>query len=543
MFKSLLKLQFRQIFNPSSSAERKKKRSDAGKLILRIAIIVLYLFVGVVFAAMAGAFLFSIVLVCDSWFYFAMTFLIAFLFCIIGSVFSTYIQLFSGRDNAFLLSMPIPPSYIIASRTISLVIMNFAFEAVVVIPSFIIFSLMNGFSFLSGLLFVLIAIVLPFLSFSVSAVIGFVISFIISRFKNKSIVKALFGIAFMCAYFVIYFKFVGNMSGAEQYDFTRLQASLYEAMPWLYYLGAAVAYSRVLYFLAILLIGITVFVAIMYFVVKLFMKLATSSTKSKRIAYKERAMSVRAPIKAFYVKEIKRFFSSSAYIMNAGFGAILMILAPILALINKSKINALFFEASNEMYMPDLMPMMSAIVFILIIFVQSMTPISSSSVSLEGKNVWIAQSMPVHMSTPLFSKVLAHLTIIGIPAVFALVLLNIAYPSGVLLTVFNIVACLSSILLFAIMGVAVNVRFPMLVWMAESVPVKRGLSTTLCTLGGMALSIIFGILGFVISLLGKYALAFYYIAVTVAMLVVSYILFRYIKNGGAQRFGGLSAND
>ena len=63
--------------------------------------------------------------------YFPMLILFSTLFGMMGTMMSAEKLLFEGKDNDLLLSMPIPPSYILATRLVSLATLECAFSLVV----------------------------------------------------------------------------------------------------------------------------------------------------------------------------------------------------------------------------------------------------------------------------------------------------------------------------------------------------------------------------------------------------------------------------
>ena len=58
----------------------------------------------------------------------------------------------------------------------------------------------------------------------------------------------------------------------------------------------------------------------------------------------------------------------------------------------------------------------------------SMNDMAAPSVSLEGKSLWLAQSLPVKPWQVLRAKLAVHLTLTGVPAAVCYVLLAFAHP-------------------------------------------------------------------------------------------------------------------
>jgi ABC-2 type transport system permease protein len=114
------------------------------------------------------------------WFYFALAGIIVFFFCFIASIFMTQAQIFEAKDNDLLLSMPIKPSAVLASRIAILLIMNYVYEAFVILPAGIIWCLNQPVTAAGVIFFILSALLLPMLALAVSALFGWLMALLTS---------------------------------------------------------------------------------------------------------------------------------------------------------------------------------------------------------------------------------------------------------------------------------------------------------------------------------------------------------------------------
>lgn len=119
---------------------------------------------------------------------------------------------------------------------------------------------------------------------------------------------------------------------------------------------------------------------------------------------------------------------------------------------------------------------------------------TSSSISLEGNNIWILKSAPVPTLTILLSKIAVNLTITVPIVVVSSVLLMISLGTGwmeslLLLVIPVLYACLT-----AMIGVLVNLKLPKLEWTNEVSVVKQSASVLVALLiGFISLLIPFGL--------------------------------------------------
>ena len=73
------------------------------------------------------------------WLYFTIMSMIALALGVFGSVFNTFSGLYMSKDNDLLLSMPIPPGYILLSRVLGAYLLGLMFSAVVIVPAIIVY--------------------------------------------------------------------------------------------------------------------------------------------------------------------------------------------------------------------------------------------------------------------------------------------------------------------------------------------------------------------------------------------------------------------
>ena len=117
-------------------------------------------------------------------------------------------------------------------------------------------------------------------------------------------------------------------------------------------------------------------------------------------------------------------------------------------------------------------------------------PITSSAISLEGKEWWIIKSLPVKTKDLLDSKLLLNLSIILPFWLVSEVLFIIALKPDVMELFWLMVIPIVMIVFCCVFGLAVNLKMPVFDWENEVAVIKQSAS-----------SFIGGILGFLIVLL------------------------------------------
>ena len=201
MFKALLRVQFSSLWATLTRNTTGKRKKSTGKAVL-VAILFIYILgcFFVMFGGMFYALAEPLSMLGLGWFYFALAGIIAAALCFIGSVFMAQQQLFNAKDNELLLSMPIPPSYILGSRMAALLLVNYAFELVVFIPVGVVWCMKLSVTAMGAVCFVLVCLLLPFLILSFTCLFAWLLALISSRLRFKTVITLVLSLAFLGLY-------------------------------------------------------------------------------------------------------------------------------------------------------------------------------------------------------------------------------------------------------------------------------------------------------------------------------------------------------
>ena len=132
MLSKLIRLRLKGMFSRSAG----KRKGGKGTLIL-FALLFVYCFgvFGFLFYQMFGMMAESLYATAYDWYYFAMVGLFSFALSFFFTAFTAKSELFEAKDNELLLSMPIKPRLIITSRMATLLLMEYVFALLVLIPA------------------------------------------------------------------------------------------------------------------------------------------------------------------------------------------------------------------------------------------------------------------------------------------------------------------------------------------------------------------------------------------------------------------------
>ncbi len=534
MFKALLRKQLSELLTFFVAPKRGGKPRSTGMTVCVILLAIAA--VGMLTVFFAGMALSLCAALCPAgldWMYFAIMGGISFIFGVFGSVFTAYNGLFVAKDNELLLSMPIKPKFIVFVRMLGLYIISFIFDAMFLFSTGIIYMIFGNPSVTTFIFFPISLFVLPLLSLTVSCVLGWILALILPHVKNKNVISIIVSVVFMGAYLVF-------CMGASEYMeelFMNLD-SIAEAImgkAYILYLFGEALRGEIIPFIVFTAITIVLFGALYFAISKTFLKLATTKKSGAKVKYEGGGMSVTSVKGALFKREIGKFFSSSTYVLNCGIGIIMILLIAVFAVIKRGELVEMITLFSAEL--PEILGLVPAIIAMVMGFVMSMVIISAPSVSLEGKTIWLAQSLPVRGRDVLYAKVKVHFWLLApIAAVCAMILsliTGISAVSGVAVVIFSIAYSALS----AYLGVVINLLMPKLEFTNETVAVKQSGSVMVTMFSMIGVNIINAILFFTTFMFIPSWITILGMAVIYG--IVCLCMHNYLSGGGEKRFEAL----
>lgn len=531
MVKTLLKKQLGEIFRSYFYDAKKNKPRSKASTILFILFFV-FLMVGILggmFALLSYVICGAFVSVEMGWMYFCIMGLLAILLGAFGSVFNTYSGLYLSKDNDLLLSMPIPVRSIMVSRLLGVYLMGLMYSAVVILPAVIVYWLTAPLTpavIIGSLLFVLLISVLVLI---LSCVLGWVVAKISLKLKNKSIMAALIALVALGAYYFFYFKAQSMIedlvTNALVYGM-KVKGAAYS----LYLFGRYAEGDWVA--IAVFTAAVAVLFALLWYVLsRSFLGIVTSTGKTARREYKEKTVQRQSVSRALLGKELGRFLSSANYMLNCGLGTLLLPVGGIALLVKGSMAAELLDELLARPGCTSLLLCTG------ICMVAAMNDMAAPSVSLEGRNLWLAQSLPILPWQALRAKLSVQLALTGIPALFCCVCLQIVCPASPVERVLLVLVPMLYVFLSALFGLFLGVKMPNLTWTNELVPIKQSASVMIALLGGWAYGV--ALAGLYLAFAWRLGLALYLTLFALAMVIGCVVLYRWLKTRGAELFASL----
>lgn len=526
MTKALLKKQMMEVFSwVYKDKKTGKLRSARDSIIYALLYLFLFGFLGSVFFKAAGSLCAPLVAMNMGWLYWCIMGLLSIFLGVFGGIFTTYGSMYQAKDNDFLLSMPIPASRILMARLLGVYALGLIYELIVMVPAMIAWYMAVPFSGIGSVFVILIPLILSVLVLTLSAVLGWVVALILKRVKHKNIIGIIASLAFIAIYYYVYsqafelLQMILQNAGAIG---AQLQSVLYP----LYHmgLGAEGNLMSMVIFTAI----VAAFFGVVYFLLsRSFLSLATAKTGSSKAAYKERKTKMRSAGGALLHKELRRFLGSFNYMMNCGLGILFMPVSAGLLIWKAQDIRIL----GSILEIKDFLPLL----FLGgICLMAALNNVTAPSVSLEGKSLWLVQSLPVRGKDALQAKLKLHLLLTVVPMIPLVVVVEwLLSPTPLFGVMIPVIAVLFAFLTGA-MGLAINLKLPILNWTNEIVPIKQSMSVLLSLFGGW---VIIGLFAGLYALIGNNVGMEGFFALTCGVLLaLDVLLYRWLQTRGARIF-------
>lgn len=390
-------------------------------------------------------------------------------------------QYYKNRDYSFLSSLPIKPTNIIIAKYLSSYFISFMYSIAIIFPAYVVYFIFNPVIIASVVYAVLALFILPTFSQLIGSIFASIINFITIKFKNKTLINNILTIVFTIT--LMAFIFISSNSDfMSNFFMNGIPLWIKIVFSHIYFLFMAITTGHFVYFVIFLaitffyaLISITL-ISISY--IKINNKLQTNYAKHSNKPYKYNQKSI---FKSLIHKESSNFFNSAIYIINCMVGLFILIAFSISLGIAGNNI-----VSANALPKELIICIFASASGILV----SMTPTTSSSISIEGNKFVVYKSLPISFKMIAISKIMfsifIHLPFIIISNIIFFSIFTCSFTQIIVVIIANIITCLT----FAILGLLTNLKWPRLNWNNEAQAVKQGLSVFLTLATSMVTNII-----------------------------------------------------
>lgn len=397
--------------------------------------------------------------------------------------------LFESKDNDLLFSLPIAKSKILSTRILKLLIFQYLYNLMFLLPAFIIYIYYERPNLSFYLITIIFTFLIPIIPTILSSILGYLVKMISSKSKRKKIVQTLLSIILFLGIFFLSTKFDSFINNIASYakNVNDLLIKIY--YPIGLYIRLITNFN-IIDLIKLLLVNLVPFVLFIILFSKSYFKIIFNSKEnivdSRKIV--KNSYVQKSPVNSLVNKELKRYFSSPVYMFNTSFGLILTFVVTIILLI-KGKSSFEYLLSKYELGNMSI----SFLYYILILFATSFTSITSSSISLEGKTINITKSLPIKIEDIFKSKII-YPFIIELP--FILIsepLFFIVFKPNIFYIVTIFLLSILMILLSSLIGLLVNLKYPKMNATNDTEVVKQSLSSMI--------SVYIGVIIFLLSVI------------------------------------------
>ncbi len=402
------------------------------------------------------------------------------LLILVFSIFETKGVLFGFGDYDIVMSWPVSIRAVATSRVFSMYVNNAVYALLLLLPAGVIYAIKASPAGWYYPLFFVLMLLIPALPTIIGALLGTLLTVATARMKKSNLMGILAQLALVLG--IMVFSMRTNLSIADpskiagSADF--MAAMIKSTYPPALWFQDALTTGSPLSILWLALLSVVSIGTLLLWLGGNFIAI-NSRIKSKpageTFVMRRQVRSNRLP--ALYKRELGRYFSSSLYVVNTAFSYVMLFAAGVALLLKAD-------EVLKYLEMPEL-PSLQLFIPFFLGWIVSMGTTTASSISMEGKSLWIIKSLPVSAREWFTSKLMVTL-VMAIPSILvSSTLIVIGLKPGLMNAIWMYIIPLVYAFAFGVFGLWLNIRMPRLDWKTEAEVVKQGASTMVCVFTGM----------------------------------------------------------
>ena len=390
--------------------------------------------------------------------------------------FKTNGYLFNFKEYDMLMAFPFSPSTVAGCKFLYMYIKSLLWNMSISVAMLIGYAVNVKPAVWVYPVWLILSLFLPVIPMLIAAFIGFLIAKIGSGFRKKNIIQTVLSFLVVIFFFALRFIIDDFARDSEKLDevlggvFVSVKnaENIYLPAEWFDRAVHGFSVSDIL-----LLTGSTILLFVLIFIpVGRSYRSINSKLKSHVASgkYRMTELKKRSILNAIAFKEFRRMTGSTLYLTNAAMGEVLALIAGIAVLFFDfdSIISTIMQGApvSKEMLYPAFP--------LVIYFFIGMVATTVTSPSLEGKNYWIVQSLPITKKTLRQGKMLFNMYLSVPFGVFTTVCVCISAKVPILTAVLSVILIVCLCAFSTTWGCVCGIRHMRLDWENEIEVVKQG---------------------------------------------------------------------
>ncbi|HQK74026.1 MAG TPA: hypothetical protein PL044_09700 [Clostridiales bacterium] len=396
------------------------------------------------------------------------------------SIYKVKGTLFGFGDYDFIMSLPVKTVTVAAAKLLMLYFMNLFFCVFLLLPAGAVYAYYESPGAWFYAAFLLLFPFVPLVPVVIAAVIGAAIHFVSAGFKHSNVVNLAVTLALFVGLMFVSFNTGNFFLNAAKIggSFTAGFARVYPPAGWY---AKALFEGNAVFLLLFIGVSLLTYLLFSYAAASRFKaintRLAAVAAKSD---YRLKELNVSSAFAALYKKELKRFFSSTNYVLNSAVGILLFTIASIAILFGGVDKLAVMMQMAGLKEMLVSFGPVAVSVFI------ALSCTTACSVSLEGKNLWLVRSLPAPVKLVFLSKIAVNLTLSVTASVINGTIFIIVLKPGLAGALLFYAVPLAYSVFTALMGLAVNLAYPNFSWTNEITVIKQSAAVMIALVIGLA---------------------------------------------------------
>lgn len=396
--------------------------------------------------------------------------------------------LFYYKDYEILSPLPIHPRVVLFAKMTVLMVLLYLTMFIFTLPIMFSYFYFSGFEVLRFLYFLIGFIFIPLIPVVFISLLSLGIATLTAKLRHAKIISIILMFIVMIGIFMVSF----SMNDVEanpltgQIDVFKGISKVFIPFDWY---RIAVDQSSLIHLLYLVLSSGFIFILYLYLIQGLVHKTNQRGIRSniKRfvgvIKYQK-----RSPMMGIVGKEFKRFFSSPLYVLNSGFGPVILLVASIASLFYQNQLEVILSDALNVEGLS-----LEVMILGLIGFSLSMVYTPAISLSLEGKNFWILKSLPIKPKTVMYGKILFNLMLAVPIGLISVLLFGFSLKIPIVNQLIMMVLVIVFSMVISCFDAIVNLLTPKFSFTNDAEVIKQSVGAFLAIFGGLALMVISGV--------------------------------------------------
>jgi ABC-2 type transport system permease protein len=472
---------------------------------------------------------------------------------VFGMFFVMSVFYFSS-DIENLLILPVKPSIILMAKFTVVLIYEYFAEVIILVPVMTTFGVKSNAGLLYYIYGIIIFLTLPIMPLIIDALISIFVMRFAGFTKNKDrfkIIAQMSSLIFIVGINIIIQR-IGNgaSKGLEMAKLlTQGNNSLVSTSSKLFinirYASEALISSGIngitnmliyLIITSVLLILFIIFSDIFY--LKGVVGITQTQAKRKILSSEKitKQSDKKSKILSYTIKELNILFRTPVYFMNC---VVMNFLWPVFFIIPIVSQPGLLKNAKNaHIYLNMILEnsrtlgILIAIVFGVSLFFSMANPIASTSISREGKNIFINKFIPMEYKEQILSKAISAFILNFLGVMLMILIVSIVGKPPLYLVAMAVLLVVIGVIFSVFVGLFIDLNYPKLDWDNEQRAVKQNLNVIIGILIGLVTA------GTVIFLTIKFKiiLSVIFPAILVIFLVLDIILYRIVITKGVELY-------